>query len=65
LAAAKAWRVKVTNEKLLSSLKQDPHSPPLLRVNGPLSNMIGFYQTFNVTEGDAMFRKSEDRVLIW
>jgi putative endopeptidase len=65
LATARAWRVKMTNEKLLWAIKQDPHAPPLLRINGPLSNLIGFYQTFNVTEGDAMFRKSEDRVLIW
>ena len=65
LAAARVWRMKTTKEKQLSDLKQDPHAPAMLRINGPLSNMIDFYQTFNVTEGDAMFRKVEDRVVIW
>ena len=65
LAAARSWRVKVTDEKLLATLKDDPHSPPIFRINGPLSNMIGFYQTFNVTAGDAMYREAKDRVVIW
>lgn len=65
IAVARAWRVKVTDEKLLAQLKSDPHAPAMLRVNGPLSNMIGFYQTFNVTPGDAMYREAKDRVVIW
>lgn len=65
IAIARAWRVKVTDEKLLAQLKNDPHAPPILRVNGPLSNMIGFYQTFNVTRDDAMYREAKDRVMIW
>lgn len=65
LAVARAWRVKLTDERLLASLKDDPHAPPIFRVNGPLSNIVAFYQTFNVTLGDAMYRQPNDRVVIW
>jgi predicted metalloendopeptidase len=50
---------------MLSDLKQDPHAPVITRINIPLSNMLGFYHTFNLTKNDAMFREEEDRVLIW
>ncbi|CAF1167619.1 unnamed protein product [Adineta steineri] len=65
LAFARTWRVKLTNEKILLYTKIDPHAPVNYRINGPLSNMMGFYETFNVTRNDAMFREINDRVLIW
>ena len=65
LSFARTWRVKLTNEKLLSSIRQDPHAPVHLRINGPLSNMMGFYETFNVVKGDGMFRNENERVLVW
>jgi putative endopeptidase len=52
------------NEKLLSNLKQDSHAPAIIRINGALSNMIGFYHTFNVTKGDVMFREPENQIVI-
>jgi putative endopeptidase len=65
LSFARSWRMKMTNAKLLSTIKIDPHAPAIDRVNGPLSNMMGFYQIFNVTKGDRMFREPSKRVLIW
>lgn len=65
LAFARALRTKLTDAKLRFLIKIDPHAPSIFRVNGPLSNMIGFYQTFNVTENDRMFRERSKRVLIW
>ncbi|UJR10516.1 hypothetical protein I4U23_014719 [Adineta vaga] len=65
LAFARTWRVKVTNEKALFGIRQDPHAPVDLRINGPLSNMMGFYEIFNVTKGDSMFKDVIDRVIIW
>jgi putative endopeptidase len=65
LAFARAFRMKWTEAKLLFIIKIDPHAPGIFRVNGPLSNMIEFYQTFNVTENDKMFREPLKRVLIW
>jgi putative endopeptidase len=57
--------MKWTKAKTLFMLKIDPHAPNIFRVNGPLSNMIGFYQTFNVTKNDKMFREPSERVFIW
>jgi putative endopeptidase len=65
LAFACAFRMKITDAKLRFLLQVDPHAPSIFRVNGALSNMIGFYQTFNVTENDRMFREQSKRVLIW
>jgi putative endopeptidase len=65
LAFACAFRTKLTEAKLLFMMKIDPHAPVELRVNGVLSNMIGFYQIYNVTEHDQMFREPSKRVLIW
>ena len=41
------------------------HAPNEIRVNGPLSNFEPFYKAFNVTEGNKMYFKKEDRILIW
>jgi putative endopeptidase len=65
LAFARAWRVKMTDERRLVHIKEDPHPPEITRINVPLSNMMGFYRTFNVTARDAMFRRAEDRLVIW
>ncbi|CAF0777014.1 unnamed protein product [Adineta ricciae] len=62
---ARMSRIKFTDAKLISILKIDPHAPPIDRVNGPLGNMMGFYQTFNVTQNDKMFRAQSKRVHIW
>ncbi|CAF0852633.1 unnamed protein product [Didymodactylos carnosus] len=65
LSYAQIWRGKMTDALLLSLLKKDPHAPANCRVNGPLSNLPAFYQTFNVTSHDDMYRPSEIRVNIW
>ncbi len=43
----------------------DPHSPPFARVNGPVSNFLPFYTTFNVRKGDKLYRNPKHRVEIW
>jgi len=65
LAYAYAFRMKSTEASLLGMIKIDPHAPVEFRVNGVLSNMIGFYQTYKVIENDRMFREPTQRVLIW
>jgi putative endopeptidase len=57
--------MKSTEAKLLYMIKVDPHAPGIFRVNGALSNVMGFYQAFSVTETDKMFREPSKRVLIW
>jgi putative endopeptidase len=35
------------------------------RVLIPLSNVPAFYEAFDLTPGDAMYRKPEDRIEVW
>jgi len=53
------WRMKGRPEfmKLLASV--DVHAPAKLRVN------VHFFTTYDVKEGDGMWRSPEDRVIIW
>lgn len=59
------WRMKGRTEymKLLASV--DVHGPAKLRVNLQVPNFDEFFETFDVTEKDGMWRAPEDRVVIW
>jgi putative endopeptidase len=46
-------------------IQTDPHSPSIYRVNGPFSNMVEFYEAFDVKPGDKLYREESDRVKIW
>jgi putative endopeptidase len=46
-------------------LAVDPHSPPNLRCNAVVTNLDAFHEAFGVTESDALFTPSEQRVRIW
>jgi putative endopeptidase len=65
LAWATIWRVKYRDETLRRQVSTDPHSPGMFRANGPLTNFTPFYEAFNVSEGDKMFRPESERVKIW
>jgi putative endopeptidase len=62
---AQVWRINVTPELSLNFINNDPHSPGIHRVNGPLSNMAEFNTAYNLKEGDNMVRPTEKRVVIW
>lgn len=62
---AQVWRGKIREDALRARLLSDPHSPADFRVIGPLRNVDGFYQAFEVKEGDAMFLPPGQRVKIW
>ncbi|MGB2305129.1 MAG: M13 family metallopeptidase [Flavobacteriaceae bacterium] len=59
------WRTKTREQALKNQVRTDPHSPGIQRAMQPLKNMDAFYATFNVKEGDSMYLKLEERVLIW
>ena len=47
--------------KLLASV--DVHAPAKLRVNVQVPNFDDFFTTYDVKEGDGMWRSPEDRVI--
>lgn len=65
LSYAQIWRIKNRPKRLLWRINNDPHSPEMYRVNGPLSNMKAFYDAFKVKPGDKMYRPDSLRIKIW
>lgn len=65
LSVANIWRVKMRDAFLRNYVANDPHSPPIWRVNGPLMNFTPFYEAFDVKEGEANYRAEADRIKIW
>ena len=62
---ATIWRVKYRDEALRTQVLTNQHSPGMYRANGPVSNMIEFYEAFGVKPGNAMYRDENNRVKIW
>lgn len=52
-------------EKLREFALSDPHPNSRFRVNGILQHVDAFYDAFEVKEGDALYRKPEQRAQIW
>ena len=65
ISVARIWRVKMKDEFLRLWINNNPHSPPMWRVNGPLMNSAHFYDAFHVQAGDKMFLPEEKRLKIW
>ncbi|SOE23714.1 putative endopeptidase [Spirosomataceae bacterium TFI 002] len=65
MSIARIWRVKTRDEYLRNYIKNNSHSPPIWRVNGPLSNFTPFYEAFDVKAGEANFKPLEERIKIW
>jgi putative endopeptidase len=65
LGYAYSWAVYYRDEMLARRVMTDVHSPPFLRVNGPMANINEFYSAFGIKEGDKLFRDEKVRVKIW
>lgn len=65
LAYGYAWMVQGTTQYLSQQVMTDVHSPAKFRINGPLSNIPEFYETFGVKENNKMYLPQEKRVQIW
>ncbi len=65
LGYAQVWRQNVRPETMKLRLKTDPHSPGYLRVNGPLSNLPEFAQSFSLPPDAPMVRSGEQQVKVW
>ena len=62
---ATIWRSKYTPQIEEMLLMVDVHAPSKLRANIQVQNLAEFFETFDVVEGDGMYRAPEDRVSIW
>ena len=62
---ATIYRMKATPEYESLLLTVDVHAPNKLRVNVQVPNYSEFYDTFEINEGDAMYKAPEDRVTVW
>jgi len=65
LSWAQAWQQKGRDAEVIRLLAIDPHSPNEFRCNQIVRNIDAFYDTFGVTEGDALWLDPESRVTIW
>ncbi|HET7216693.1 MAG TPA: M13-type metalloendopeptidase [Vicinamibacterales bacterium] len=60
-----AWRAKYRDDALRQQVMANPHAPDMMRGNGPLPNVLSFYTTFGVKDGDKMWLAPDKRVKIW
>ncbi|MDE6422203.1 MAG: M13 family metallopeptidase, partial [Muribaculaceae bacterium] len=65
LAYANVWAANIREEEILKRTNTDPHSLGRNRVNVTLRNISPFIEAFQIKEGDPMFIKEEERVIIW
>ncbi len=62
---SRVWQRKYRDAEMVKRLLTDPHSPSRYRANGPVTNIEAFYEAFDVTEGDQLYRSPESRIQIW
>ena len=65
LAFAQICKMKIRKERLITLARTDPHSAPMWRLNGTVSNLPAFYEAFDVKPTDSMYRPDSLRVKIW
>lgn len=65
LSWATIWRTKTTDAFVTNQVKTDPHSPAQYRAIGPLVNVDGFYEAFDIKAGDKLFLPKANRIVIW
>jgi putative endopeptidase len=65
LSWAQAWQITARDEEVVRLLSIDPHSPNEFRCNQIVRNVDEFYETFGVTDADALWLDPKDRVTIW
>lgn len=65
LSWAQAWRMAIRPEEAARLLSIDPHSPNEFRCNQIVRNIDVYYDTFDVSDRDAMYLAPAERVAIW
>ncbi|RUO23564.1 peptidase M13 [Aliidiomarina iranensis] len=62
---AQIWKIKFRDDAMRAQLARGPHSPGKYRALGAPRNIPGFYEAFDVQEGDGMYLAPEERVILW
>lgn len=62
---ARIWRMKATTQYMQLLLSIDVHAPNKLRANVQAQNQDEFFKTFDIHEGDGMWKSPDERVNIW
>lgn len=65
IAFAQLWKINYTEAEMKNRIANDPHSPGMYRVNGPLMNCPEFFEAFDVKEGDKMRNSVSKIAKIW
>lgn len=65
ISYAQLWKINYTEEELKNRLENDPHSPGMYRVNGPLMNCPEFFAAFDVQPSDKMRNDDAKISKIW
>ena len=65
IAYAQLWKINYTEQEMKNRIANDPHSPGMYRVNGPLMNCPEFFEAFNISEGNKMRNPSQKVARIW
>jgi putative endopeptidase len=65
IAYAQLWKINYTEAEMKNRIANDPHSPGMYRVNGPLKNCPEFFKAFDVKEGEKMRNSTNKIAKIW
>jgi putative endopeptidase len=65
LSWANVWKANIRKETALERLITDPHSPACLRINGVVTNLKEFYDAFNVSKEDKLYKDENEMAKIW
>jgi putative endopeptidase len=65
ISFAQLWKINYTTEEMKNRIENDPHSPGMYRVNGPLMNCPEFFEAFGITEGQKMRNSASKLAKIW
>jgi len=65
LGWAQFWRTQTTEEVLRRQSQSGYHPPARYRVDGVVRNLGAWYEAFDVGPDAALYRRPDERVVVW